>query len=641
MNMKKHKISCSTAKFIMESVETVEANKAYQVVTEFAVGDDKVEAGTMVQVLDVADAVKFAMPDGKELSIDSATFAANTQLMSDDNVAVNEALDKSAVKNLPISALALDNMTVQQSKDKTYIALKAQKMWFVIDNASKKCLEAGSATDSPKSLEGFEIVESPVRDHQYLLQNAMASFVNEAFDDKLKAFLDWLDDDDAAKKSAELTKFATDRGYDANSQWEYIWLRLSDADKKALLKIANLDEAAADDVAIESAVVSMLMQSIQTAHVMHINNPFDAAKVSIPATHAALEQYYTELPELADRIAENMRFDKGITIDSSVVLTWSDPVVGIMSLRQALLNIRDAQSAATQSDIDAVCSFMTNIMYKLVFVAGFAKPVSIVTESEDWAEKFKALSPEEKANNVKLAIMTDMLKYNSSEMLLKAPETWPQELKDAIKPLLESAEDAANKWSALSHDDKVKVLKQFSNEDFDATTLADKDWSELDKVLKQTLMKQWNIDESLSDNARKFAMNFVAVKDDKKLSQIDELIAKELGDVDLAIDIAYDKCSAATKKKLSELVGASFVNESASRKRSTMIAAAYVNENFEDNKTYKLVNSMRTIDGVEIPAGTLVTYTGNDSNVDAAYVTVGEDAYTVSFAELMQATKAE
>lgn len=638
MNMKKHKISCSTAKFIMESVEIVEANKAYQVVTEFAVGDDKVEAGTMVQVLDVADAVKFAMPDGKELSIDSATFAANTQLMSDDNVAVNEALDKSAVKNLPISALALDNMTVQQSKDKTYIALKAQKMWFVIDNASKKCLEAGSATDSPKSLEDFEIVESPVRDHQYMLQNAMASFVNEAFDDKLKAFLDWLDDDDAAKKSAELTKFATDRGYDANSQWEYIWLRLSDADKKALLKIANLDEAAADDVAIESAVVSMLMQSIQTAHVMHINNPFDAAKVSIPATHAALEQYYTELPELADRIAENMRFDKGITIDSSVVLTWSDPVVGIMSLRQALLNIRDAQSAATQSDIDAACSFMTNIMYKLVFVAGFAKPVSIVTESEDWAEKFKALSPEEKANNVKLAIMTDMLEYNSSEMLLKAPETWPQELKDAIKPLLESAEDAANKWAALSHDDKVKVLKQFSNEDFDATTLADKDWSELDKVLKQTLMKQWNIDESLSDNARKFAMNFVAVKDDKKLSQIDELIAKELGDVDLAIDIAYDKCSAATKKKLSELVGASFVNES--RKRSTMIAAAYVNENFEDNKTYKLVNSMRTIDGVEIPAGTLVTYTGNDSNVDAAYVTVGEDAYAVSFAELMQATKA-
>ena len=164
------------------------------------------------------------------------------------------------------------------------------------------------------------------------------------------------------------------------------------------------------------------------------------------------------------------------------------------------------------------------------------------------------------------------------------------------------------------------------------------DWSELDKVLKQTLMKQWNIDESLSDNARKFAMNFVAVKDDKKLSQIDELIAKELGDVDLAIDIAYDKCSAATKKNLSELVGASFVNES--RKRSTMIAAAYVNENFEDNKTYKLINSMRTIDGVEIPAGTLVTYTGNDSNVDAAYVTVGEDAYTVSFAELMQATKA-
>ena len=76
-------------------------------------------------------------------------------------------------------------------------------------------------------------------------------------------------------------------------------------------------------------------------------------------------------------------------------------------------------------------------------------------------------------------------------------------------------------------------------------------------------------------------------------------------------------------------------------KRSTMIAAAYVNENFEDNKTYKLVNSMRTIDGVEIPAGTLVTYTGNDSNVDAAYVTVGEDAYAVSFAELMQATKAE
>lgn len=573
--MKKHKISCSTAKFIMESVETVEANKAYQIVTEFAVGDNKVEAGTMVQVLDVADAVKFAMPDGKELSIDSATFAANTQLMSDDNVAVNEALDKSAVKNLPISALALDNMTVQQSKDKTYIALKAQKMWFVIDNASKKCLEAGSATDSPKSLKGFEIVESPVRDHQYLLQNAMASFVNEA---------------------------------------------------------------AADDVAIESAVVSMLMQSIQVAHVMHINNPFDAAKVSIPATHAALEQYYTELPELADRIAENMRFDKGITIDSSVVLTWSDPVVGIMSLRQALLNIRDAQSAATQSDIDAVCSFMTNIMYKLVFVAGFAKPVSIVTESEDWAEKFKALSPEEKANNVKLAIMTDMLEYNSSEMLLKAPETWPQELKDAIKPLLESAEEAANKWAALSHDDKVKVLKQFSNEDFDATTLADKDWSELDKVLKQTLMKQWNIDESLSDNARKFAMNFVAIKDDKKLSQIDELIAKELGDVDLAIDIAYDKCSAATKKKLSELVGASFVNES--RKRSTMIAAAYVNENFEDNKTYKLVNSMRTIDGVEIPAGTLVTYTGNDSNVDAAYVTVGEDAYTVSFAELMQATKA-
>lgn len=638
MNMKKHKISCSAAKFIMESVETVEANKAYQVVTEFAVGDDKVDAGTMVQVLDVADAVKFAMPDGKELSIDSATFAANTQLMSDDNVAVNEALDKSAVKNLPISALALDNMTVQQSKDKTYIALKAQKMWFVIDNASKKCLEAGSATDSPKSLEGFEIVESPVRDHQYMLQNAMASFVNEAFDDKLKAFLDWLDDDDAAKKSAELTKFATDRGYDANSQWEYIWLRLSDADKKALLKLANLDEAAADDVATESAVVSMLMQSIQTAHVMHINNPFDAAKVSIPATHAALEQYYTELPELADRIAENMRFDKGITIDSSVVLTWSDPVVGIMSLRQALLNIRDAQSAATQSDIDAVCSFMTNIMYKLVFVAGFAKPVSIVTESEDWAEKFKALSPEEKANNVKLAIMTDMLEYNSSEMLLKAPETWPQELKDAIKPLLESAEEAANKWAALSHDGKVKVLKQFSNEDFDATTLADKDWSELDKVLKQTLMKQWNIDESLSDNARKFAMNFVAVKDDKKLSQIDELIAKELGDVDLAIDIAYDKCSAATKKKLSELVGASFINES--RKRSTMIATAYVNENFEDNKTYKLVNSMRTIDGVEIPAGTLVTYTGNDSNVDAAYVTVGEDAYTVSFAELMQATKA-
>jgi hypothetical protein len=576
MNMKKHKISCSTAKFIMESVETVEANKAYQVVTEFAVGDDKVEAGAMVQVLDVADAVKFSMPDGKELSIDSATFAANTQLMSDDNVAVNEALDKSAVKNLPISALALDNMTVQQSKDKTYIALKAQKMWFVIDNASKKCLEAGSATDSPKSLEGFEIVELPVRDHQYMLQNAMASFVNEA---------------------------------------------------------------ATDDVATESAVVSMLMQSIQTAHVMHINNAFDAAKVSIPAAHAALEQYYTELPELADRIAENMRFDKGITIDSSVVLTWSDPVVGIMSLRQALLNIRDAQSAATQSDIDAACSFMTNIMYKLVFVAGFAKPASIVTESEDWAEKFKALSPEEKANNVKLAIMTDMLEYNSSEMLLKAPETWPQELKDAIKPLLESAEDAANKWSALSHDDKVKVLKQFSNEDFDATTLADKDWSELDKVLKQTLMKQWNIDESLSDNARKFAMNFVAVKDDKKLSQIDELIAKELGDVDLAIDIAYDKCSAATKKKLSELVGASFVNES--RKRSTMIAAAYVNENFEDNKTYKLVNSMLTIDGVEIPAGTLVAYTGNDSNVDAAYVTVGEDAYTVSFAELMQATKAE
>lgn len=656
--MKKHKLSRSTAKFIVESESgQLMPDTQYQVVSSFTAstkdGDMTIEQGSMIKLSAVNDnSATIVVADGTEATIDATVLASHVQLMNDSNIsAVNEAIDKAQIKSMPMSAFALDNMTIQQSKDKTYIELKAQKMWFVIDTATKTCLEAGSATDKPSSLEGFAIVESPDRTYQYMLQNALSSFVNEDNDSKLKDFLDWLDDDDAEKKSAELDKFVKDHGFTADDQWEFIWMKLSDDDRKKLLNIANLDEslwrwwddklepldrmiilkevapdyfndnpqsyrlpfaqlidpvrfkidqyadqhginvyeALSDDIAQESGVVSMLMQSIQTAHTMHINNAFDAKKVSVPAAHSALEEYYTDMPDLADRIAENMRFDRGIMIDETVKLSWSDPVVGLMSIRQALIGIRDRQSAATQSDIDSACSFITNIMYKLVFVAGFDKPSMVVNESEEpWLTKFKQLSPEDKTSNVKLAIMTDMLDYDSAEMLLKAPETWPEELKAAIKPLLESKA----------------------------------------------------VNESLSDNARKFAMKFVSVTDANIINKVDAIIDKELGDVDLALDVAYDKCSAAAKKQMSELVGATFVAESLQRKKASLrIAAKYINENFEDNKTYKLVNSLTTIDGVGIPAGTVITYTGNDSNVDAAYITVGEDSYSVSFAELMQATQ--
>lgn len=91
---KKRKLSPDAARYVVESVEQIDVNKQFSVVTSFMAGDAEVPAGKLVNVTSLEeDVVKFNMLDNADviLTTDKNTFAANTQLM--DNDIVSEGLN--------------------------------------------------------------------------------------------------------------------------------------------------------------------------------------------------------------------------------------------------------------------------------------------------------------------------------------------------------------------------------------------------------------------------------------------------------------------------------------------------------------------------------------------------------------------
>lgn len=75
------------------------------------------------------------------------------------------------------------------------------------------------------------------------------------------------------------------------------------------------------------------------------------------------------------------------------------------------------------------------------------------------------------------------------------------------------------------------------------------------------------------------------------------------------------------------------------KKRSIIAALKYVNEELEVGAELKCLKDLVTTDGTVIPAESVVSYTGIDSNTNVATVTFGENSYAVTIPDLTAATQ--
>ena len=166
----------------------------------------------------------------------------------------------------------------------------------------------------------------------------------------------------------------------------------------------------------------------------------------------------------------------------------------------------------------------------------------------------------------------------------------------------------------------------------------ERDVMKLAKKLKM-VNESANIDNA---NKAEFCKAYAACSDLKTLNKIEALLQKNNVKDSTAIDIAYASLPKDAQKEANSILGAAWMNESAepqfNRKRSIMLALDYVNESMQQGDTFQLKSDLTATDGTVIPAMTMITFTGIDSNTNIATIAVENTSYAVTAIDLAAAT---
>lgn len=110
--------------------------------------------------------------------------------------------------------------------------------------------------------------------------------------------------------------------------------------------------------------IQTLFHAGTTAHILHLQTRSYAA-------HKALDEFYHEIIDLADDVAESYQGKYGlITGYTSDYKLAKEPVQFLQDLSAYVATNRDfCEDSEIQNDIDAVASLIDSTMYKLKFLS--------------------------------------------------------------------------------------------------------------------------------------------------------------------------------------------------------------------------------------------------------------------------------
>ena len=669
--MKKRKLSISTAKFVVESAESLEATQQFSVVTEFKAGDNVVPAGKLVTIDNIKDnVIEFHTNDNVDvkLSAPESVFVVNTQLMSNEmlNESIDgkqfaEKFDKFDDKQKQVSIDLLD-LSEKPSADEIAKAFDAAttdtqeslcKQVGIVDESieddAKSWYDNMSAEERAAAIDGLghwsekKFDELSADTQRAIVENFKAK-------DDLDESIEFVNKapyaiDGTSIKPGDAVKVEVVADGALAAAGEQVRIKVSAGEESTELIvnkndkqwIANVVDEAFDVSTVDaSSLASMLLQSITEAHRIHLNNEF-GPHVNKYAAHKILDDFYKGFPELVDSFVEQLRYD-GVTLTRSDY-SWSDALIGMKELIAAIDAVYDTVDSASKSELDAIKSFLKKHAWMLENQAGFVAGNVVV---ESWEDNYNDKSDMDKLSAIKVALMSDNLDYDAEYIKSLPVKDWPDEVKDAVQLVCESElQDAYRDFF------KAKLAE------YGVASPAELDAEQKSKFFSE-IKKEWpdakeelDLDEAAECPIKKaniFALSkaYTAEQNNETLAKIEELFAEAGVQGGLMFDKSAEQLDDANFAKLAKLLNVDLVTESVVtkkpvRKRSFLMAQKFINENLEAGQNLTTTATLTTVDGYAIPANEQIALTSIDSNTNLAYVTYGENSYAVTYGDLIAA----
>lgn len=465
--MKKRKLSISTAKFVVESAESLEATQQFSVVTEFKAGDNVVPAGKLVTIDNIKDnVIEFHTNDNVDvkLSAPESVFVVNTQLMSNEmlNESIDgkqfaEKFDKFDDKQKQVSIDLLD-LSEKPSADEIAKAFDAAttdtqeslcKQVGIVDESIEE--DAKSWYDNMSTEERAAAIDglghwSEKKFDELSADTQRAIVENFKAKDDLAESIEFVNKapyaiDGTSIKPGDAVKVEVVADGALAAAGEQVRVKVSAGEESTELIvnkndkqwIANVVDEAFDVSSVDaSSLASMLLQSITEAHRIHLNNEF-GPHVNKYAAHKILDDFYKGFPELVDSFVEQLRYD-GVTLTRSDY-SWSDALIGMKELIAAIDAVYDTVDSASKSELDAIKSFLKKHAWMLENQAGFVAGKVVV---ESWEDNYNGKSDMDKLSAIKVALMSDNLDYDAEYIKSLPVKDWPDEVKDAVQLVCES-----------------------------------------------------------------------------------------------------------------------------------------------------------------------------------------------------------
>lgn len=669
--MKKRKLSISTAKFVVESAESLEATQQFSVVTEFKAGDNVVPAGKLVTIDNIKDnVIEFHTNDNVDvkLSAPESVFVVNTQLMSNEmlNESIDgkqfaEKFDKFDDKQKQVSIDLLD-LSEKPSADEIAKAFDAA----TTDTQESLCKQVGIVDESIED-DAKSWYDNMSAEERAAAIDGLGHWSEKKFDelsaDTQRAIVENFKAKDDLDESIEFVNkapYAIDgtniKPGDAvkvevvadgalAAAGEQVRIKVSAGEESTELIVnkndkqwvANVVDEAFDVSTVDaSSLASMLLQSITEAHRIHLNNEF-GPHVNKYAAHKILDDFYKGFPELVDSFVEQLRYD-GVTLTRSDY-SWSDALIGMKELIAAIDAVYDTVDSASKSELDAIKSFLKKHAWMLENQAGFVAGKVVV---ESWEDNYNEKSDMDKLSAIKVALMSDNLDYDAEYIKSLPVKDWPDEVKDAVQLVCESElQDAYRNFF------KAKLAE------YGVASPAELDAEQKSKFFSE-IKKEWpdakeelDLDEAAECPIKKaniFALSkaYTAEQNNETIAKIEELFAEAGVQGGLMFDKSAEQLDDANFAKLAkllnvDLVTESFVTKKPVRKRSFLMAQKFINENLEAGQNLTTTATLTTVDGYAIPANEQIALTSIDSNTNLAYVTYGENSYAVTYGDLIAA----
>lgn len=551
-------MSYRTARLVLESAEVqvpVKVDQQYNIV--IAMDGIELNPGTMVNVTKVTDKqIEFKVVDTESTySTDYDTFVTHCQLQSNNvnESFVDESIDKAKVSKLVGSIYDYGNEGHEQKLIPTYkkIAKRAN-----LENADYKKIISAANEEELQDL--YKVAMSQAK---AIAKAEKYSGVSDSDRDKMKALLE-----------------------------------------KEFVNESLIDEALSPaDTARLTTIISSTYAMVNYAHVLH-NNDFDAPNVNV--VHLALETLYTELPALADELGEACRFDFDITLDSTVVINEANPVKACFDLRNDLLSLQKDMPGYINSMIDAINGLLTSVMYKMVRLGGLTKPtITVVNEAE--ARGWSEYSTQERLNALKLAIMSDGLAYDAEDYVVKDLKDMPKELQAALEVVTAVNESEAQ--------DAYREFFRKKLEEYGVTSPAQLDADKKSEFFK-SIKAEWPdakeemLNESVSNMVGSIFANYFAKAEDKKKSQVADMLDIEKTATPEQIAKAFDAATSNDQETCCKILS---IDESKESDEANKVAFARAYADCND------IKKIQKIDEILLKAGQRVS-----TSIDVAFAAV-------------------